>query len=139
MAAVVMHPELLASLDTLTASWWLNRFIGLYQNDWTPQAYQGISAVEPATFSGYDGLRPLSGSLAAVLVGDQARSTYPEQIWAHDGGPVQCYVYGVYVVDSGGALCWADRVWSPPVPMFGAGQVVSYVPTPALQSIFPVG
>lgn len=137
MAIIAMHAELLASLNTLTAAWWLHRWIGLYQNDWHPANYQSISAVEPAVFSGYAGLRPLWGSSAAVLVGDQAVSTYPEQIWTHDGGPDQCYIYGIYVVDGAGALCWAERVWNDPVPMFAAGQVARYAPKPALQSIFP--
>jgi hypothetical protein len=137
MPVIVSYQEAINSAAILTAAWWLHRHIGLFQNDWQPQNYQGISAVVPATFSGYPGLQPISGWSAPVQVGAQAIVTAPQWIWTHDGGPVGNAVFGIYVVDDSGNLCWAERFPQNGIQLVGAGQFVTYVPTVALQSIFP--
>lgn len=137
MPVIMSYQEGLNSLAILTAAWWFHRRIGLYQNDWTPQNYQGISAVVPATFSGYPGLSPLAGWLAPVQVGAQAQAQASNYTWTHDGGGLQNYIFGVYVVDDAGQLCWAERISDTGIPLFAAGQFFSYTPVVALQSIFP--
>ena len=137
MAVIFSYHESLQSLNILTAAWWLNRWIGLFQNDWQPQNYQGISAVVPCTFSGYPGLLPLSGFTAAVQLGAQAVTTLPTFTWAHNGGPVSNTVFGIYVVDSAGALCWAERDPADGVPMYGLGNYYAYTGQIGNQSIFP--
>jgi hypothetical protein len=137
MPVIVSYQECQNSAAILTAAWWLHRRIGLFQNDWLPQNYQTISAVVPATFSGYPGLQPISGWSAPAQVGPQSIVTAPQFVWTHNGGPISNAVYGIYVVDDAGRLCWAERFTGGPVPLYGAGQFVSYTPTIALQSIFP--
>jgi hypothetical protein len=136
MAVIVSYQEGLNSTAILTAAWWLHRRIGLYQNDWTPQNYQTISAIVAATFSGYPGLQPISGWSAPVQVGPQAVVTAPQFAWTHNGGAVSNIIYGIYVVDDVGHLCWAERFDDGPFPLYGAGQFISYTPVVALQSIF---
>lgn len=103
--------------------------VGLFQNDWDPRPWQTISAVVPCDFSGYDGLHALMAWSAAVMEGDQAVSRAVERIWIHNGGPVQGYVFGYYVVDPTGKLLWAERDPAGPVPMINALGVYRCVPT----------
>lgn len=137
MPVIMAYQEGLNSLSILTAAWWFNRWLGLFQNDWNPQNYQEIGAVVPADFSGYPGLTPLGGWLAPAQVGAQAQSSASNYVFTHDGGPLENYIFGAYVVDSAGRLCWAERISDTGIPMFLLGHVLAYRPVIALQSIFP--
>lgn len=138
MGAVIQsYGGALAALDLLTTAWTANRRIGLFQNDWDIMPWQGISAVVPATFSGYAGLQPITGWLSAVQSGPMAVATADQLVWSHDGGPVQNWIFGIYVVLPDGSLDWAQRFDGDPVPLFYAGHFVSYTPPFALQSKFP--
>lgn len=137
MTVIQSYGGLLLALNVLTAAWTGHRRIGLYQNDWDIQSSQGISAVVPATFSGYPGLLPITGWLAAALNGPAALTTADSLLWSHNGGPAQNYVFGVYVVADDGSLDWAEAIKNGPIPMYGLGGIIRYVPQYILQSKFP--
>lgn len=136
MSVIQSYGGALLALNALTASWIGTRRIGLYQNNWSVQPWQGISAVVPADFSGYSGLVPLTGWLAAVQSGPMAVATADQVLWSHNGGPVQNWIFGVYVVAPDGSLDWADPFPGDPRPLFYNGHFLDYVPTYALQSKF---
>jgi hypothetical protein len=137
VAVVMMDEGCRQALAAITAAFGGARRIGLYQNDWTPARTDPISAVVPADFSGYDGLHDLLSWTVPVMDGDQAISFAAERLWTHNGGPVQNWIFGVYVVDAGGLLVWADRVWNDPVPMIFLGNLVRYVPCLTQKSKLP--
>lgn len=136
MAVIQSYGGLILALDALTAAWTAHRRIGLYQNDWLIQSSQGISAVVPATFSGYAGLQPLANWTAAVLDGPAALTTADSLIWSHNGGPIQNYVFGIYVVADDGSLDFAEAIIDGPIPMYGLGGIIRYSPMYILQSKF---
>jgi hypothetical protein len=137
VAVIQSYGGLILALNALTAAWVGHRRIGLYQNDWDIQSSQNISAVVPATFSGYPGLLPLLHWTAAALIGPAAATSADALMWSHSGGPVQNYVFGIYVVADDGGLDWAEAITGGPIPMYGAGGIIRYVPQYILQSKFP--
>lgn len=137
MPVIQSYNGLLLALNGITARWASARRIGLYQNDWKPQSHQTISAVVPATFSGYPGLVYLNNWTPAVLEGAAAKTTADAVIWSHDGGPLQNYIFGVYVVAEDGSLDWAERIPEAPYAMYGLGGIIRYYPIYIFQSKFP--
>jgi hypothetical protein len=137
MAVIQSYGGLVKALNALTAAWAGHRRIGLYRNDWDIQSSQDISAVVPATFSGYPGLLPLVNWTAAVLDGPAALTAADALMWSHDGGPVQNYIFGIYVVADDGSLDWAEAITNGPIPMYGVGGIIRYIPTYTLASKFP--
>lgn len=111
--------------------------VGLYQNDWAPVRASTISEVVPCTFSGYDGLRTITGWGSPTLEGTREVIRADSQVWTHDGGSVGNWVIGYYVVDLSGRLMWAERRQEGSVSIVGAGQTVGVVPTFSLRSQFP--
>lgn len=136
MPLIQSYGGLLLSLNSLIASWVGHRRIGLYQNDWVIQSSQGIAAVVPATFSGYPGLLPLVNWTAAMMVGPAAVTSADPLIWTHSGGPLQNYIFGIYVVYDDGSLDWAQPIPNAPIPMYGIGGIIRYAPQYTYQSKF---
>lgn len=136
MAVIAMYRASLRACNTFVATTVGLQRVGLFQNDIDPKEWFTISAIVPCNFSGYDGLHDMLTWNTAVMVGNQAVAKQPERFWVHDGGAVQGYVYGYYVVDDEGELLWAERDPNGPVPMFYAGNLYRCVPTWSQQSKF---
>lgn len=137
MTAVIVYGGSIRCLQDVTDDATANWRIGLYTNEWEPQPNQGISAVVPATFSGYPGPFPLLGWGPPFIEGDQAVSAAAEIVWAHNGGPVAEWIIGVYVIDDTGQLVYADPAFiDDPVPMLSFGHFVRYVPLLTFKSSF---
>lgn len=101
-----------AKLDFLSAlaAYWTGRLsAGLFAHDWVPADMDTITAVVPATFSGYAGLLPITGWGAPTLSSSRAVAQADALTWTHNGGPVGNWIFGLYVVDSLGGLVWAER------------------------------
>jgi hypothetical protein len=137
VSLVSMYAELIADLNTLTASWRGARWVGLFQNDWTPVRSSTISEVQPCEFAGYDGLHQLAGWSAAVLFGDSAVTYAALQQWTYTGGGPGGYVVGYYVVDQGGALQWAERNPAGSVALVVTGDTFPVTAAYALRSRYP--
>jgi len=116
------------SLDLLRGAWEMVYKAGLYQNDYTPLLETDLSKLVVANFSGYAGLQVTFGWSPAVMVGFRAESLAAPINWVHDGGPVQNWVYGYYVVNQYGTLVWAERFCPAPIPMNGLGQTLRIRP-----------
>jgi len=81
----------------------------LYKNNYTPVDGSVIGDFTEADFSGYSGGEDITGWSAAVIVAGRAESTGDPIDQTHNGGATGNTIYGFYVVDSGGNLCWAER------------------------------
>jgi hypothetical protein len=110
--------------------------IGLFQNDFTPVETSIIGDIQPATFSGYVGLRTMNAWGAVSFVSPRAILNHPPISWVHNGGPVSNWIFGYYVVDSTGVFMWAQRRQGDGVPMNGAGQFYEVAPQFTVRSEF---
>jgi hypothetical protein len=128
---------MLRALDALRASWLPSLLIGLYANDWTPEKTSTISEVVPAWFSGNTVLHNLPGWGTPYLDGDIGVTDATERQWSHDGGPISSWVFGYYVVDTGGALVWAERTLEFGMVMYRAGQEYRVTPRFAQGTRYP--
>lgn len=134
---VVVNGGMLGILNALRTTWLPSLFIGLFQNDWVPQKWHTIADVQPATFSGYSGLHFLDGWSVPYMLGDIAVSDATPREWLHDGGPDSNWIFGYYVVDSSGALQWAQRVGEFAVAMFSVETRYTVTPQFAQGSRYP--
>ncbi len=130
---------LIEALDTLAASWEGVFKIGLYQNDWTPDLFSVLASIVPCDFSGYSGLAFLYSWSAAVMRGIHAYTEANPVVWTHDGGPIQNYAYGYYVIDGTGHLAWAERFCPAPKIMAGFGTKLRVTPAYTLKNEAPDG
>lgn len=136
MSLIVVQAELLKTLGLSIAEWLSDGYqVGLFQNDWTPAVGDTISAATPASFGGYDGLRTISGWTSASWSAPRASATADTEVWTADGGSGNI-VYGYYVVDSLGALAWAERNPLGGFTISVAGQTYSVTPTFTRRSEF---
>lgn len=129
MPLVLVNGGSLEALSRLLAAWNGQLKAGLYQNDFTPDAASTITSINPANFSGYVGLKNVTGWSAPVLSGVRAFSAAAPLGWVHNGGPSQNWIYGYYVVNLSGVLMWAERVPGPPKGLVTNGN--GYQVTPA--------
>jgi len=113
----VMQPELLRLVTLITTDWFAGHKVGLYQNDFNPRLNSTIANVVPCNFSGYDGLRLLYFLTPSFMGGVRAIRLAQEYIWQHDGGAIDNWVYGYYVVDLSGNLVVAERFCNGPFNM----------------------
>lgn len=134
---VVVNAGVVANLDILRAGWTGNRFAGLFQNPDEPMRLWTIGTIIPATFSGYSGLKPLVNWLPAVISGDFALTSADLLTWTMTGTTVTNWVFGYYVVDSLGQLCWAERKPGPGSAMVNTGNFYQVKPQFSLSSRFP--
>lgn len=133
---VLMTAGALDQLNALRTSWLATLRVGLFQNDWTPHLNSVIGHVVPATFSGYDGLHDAYGWGAAALFGELAVTQAGANAWTHNGGAVANWVYGYYVVNAAGALCWAQRDPDGPADVSVVAVVYGVLPRYAVKSRF---
>jgi hypothetical protein len=80
-----------------------------YKNDRTPKPGDLVGAYTEADFSGYDGLKTLTGWTDPVMVAAHASSSANSVSWRHNGGGVDNLIYGVVWVDEFGVLLFAER------------------------------
>lgn len=134
MPAIVMYQGSVLALNAFAAAAMGPGRVGLFQNDWEPKPWHTITAVVPCNFSGYVGLQALSGATPAVVEGIQAVTRFTPRTWSHNGGAVQGYIFGYYVVDGAGRLLWAERDPDGPTPMIRLGAAYPVTPTLTQQS-----
>lgn len=136
MALFICNDGCLDALPKLKDAWLKTLKIGLFQNDQEPFPEITIDQIEPCDFSGYIGLRSLLTWGAVSLVGRRATIEHAEYTWTHDGGSVPNHVFGFYVVNASGRLCWLERKPDDPAVMDSAGQVYRVVPRFTFRSEF---
>lgn len=124
------------SLDILRAKFENHYKAGLFQNDISPGWETTLSMIEPCNFSGYSGLQTTFSWSAAVVQGQRAITRAHALTWIHDGGVIDNWVYGLYVVDAAGNYQWAERFCPGPLPMRAAGQRLRTEPTFAITNEF---
>jgi len=117
------------TLSKLTAAWEGKYRVGLYQNDYTPHLTTVLANIVECTFSGYAGRLLTYSWSAPAMVGIYARSVAHDLLWTHNGGPVENFVYGYFVVDQAGLYVWAERFCPRPLIMSKEGQKVRIRPT----------
>jgi len=103
--------------------------VGLFQNDFKPRVSMLLADLQICNFSGYPGLLVSFGWTIPDYAGGFATTTANELTWDHSGGPVGNFVYGYYVVDSAGALVWAERFCPAPMRVYRLGERVRVRPT----------
>lgn len=137
MSLKVVKDELLKTVNAQTALFAAGPYqIGLYQNNWTPADGDTISAVTPATFSGYSGLQNLNSWSSAVWITPRATAAHSAVSWTHNGGGTSNSIYGYYIVDASGNLAWAERYSGAPVTINTNGQVYQVTPQYTRRSEF---
>lgn len=137
MSLVLVDAGMLEELDAMRTRWNGIRFAGLFQNDLVVERTTTIGQIEPATFSGYVGLRPLMGWTPATMLGNRAVSTAAPVSWTHNGGGQSNWIFGYYVVNASGVLVWAERRPGPAQALVSAGQTYELVPQFSQGSRFP--
>lgn len=87
----------------------------LFVNDVTPD--DGPVTYAEAAGAGYVAVPLVAGSFTISAVGGIARATYARQTFIFDGPlTTNLTIYGYYVVDSDGAVIWAERAATPFTP-----------------------
>jgi len=125
------------SLDRLTASWGNTLQAGAFKNALEPDRPITIADIEPADFTGYAGLQLVQNWTAAVLIGDHATTQADTITWTMTGLAVTNWIFGFYVVNTGGVLLWAQRAANAPIGMVNTGNVARFSPQFSLGSKFP--
>ena len=136
MGAVVLTDAGVQYVASLVPPVWAGLFkVGLFSNDVDPGHGTTIGTLVPASFSGYNGLRTLSYWTGPTWDGTRATLTGPPVEWTYDGGGITGRVYGYYVVNLSGVLCWAKRR-DPPAWLTIAGQTYRVTPQWTVRSEF---
>lgn len=99
----------LACIEVIRSLFTNSLKVGLLQGETEPQRDWTMTNITPAVFSGYNGMQPVSGWAAPVLVGQRWVIRALPVVWWHNGGPSQGTVSGYYVTDLAGVLQWAQR------------------------------
>jgi len=124
----VVQTELLRLVTFITTDWQAAHYVGLFQNDFNPRLNSTIANVVPCNFSGYDGPRLLYFTSASFMAGIRAARLAQEYQWRHDGGAIDNWVYGYYVVNLGGQLVLAERFCDGPFRMNVARRTFKLTP-----------
>lgn len=131
---VLSDNALIRNLDWLRAGWQGKLFVGLMQNEQDPEDWWTITQIQPAVFSGYDGVHEIRLWQPATLAGHIATTKAQTNVWEHSGGDVSGWVSGYYVVDETGAYMWAARRPGPPAAMIYAGNQYTVTPVYSIRS-----
>lgn len=102
----------------------------LFQNNYTPVAGSVAGDFTECTFSGYGAGQTITGWASAAVTGSIASAAAAALTWTHNGGGTSNNIYGMYVVDAGGVLIWAERDPAAPFAISANGQ--TYTVTPQL-------
>jgi hypothetical protein len=102
----------------------------LFQNNYVPVLSDVVGNYTEATFSGYASQNPTWG--AAFINGStQAEIDAGALTFTRSAGASSNTIYGIYVLDSGGVLTYAER-FPAPVSMATAGDAIVYTPKATL-------
>jgi len=113
--------------------------IKLYKSDTTPDWDTVLADLTECDFSGYASMQLTAWDYAGVFLdGDgRAKVNHTTNYTAmHNGGGVSNNVYGFFVVDNTGDLCWLQRFDSPPIAIDSNGKFITVVPSFTLMSEF---
>lgn len=132
----VVDGGLLSCLSNLRVNWLNTLSWGLYQNDLTPEDATILAEIDPCNFSGYAGLLLSTGWTAPVIDGVRAKSIATALTWTHNGGGIDNWVFGFYVLDGLGDLILAQRFSDAPRLMEYTGVSLFVTPTFTLRSEF---
>lgn len=102
--------------------------VGLYVNNFTPTVNDTLASYSELSAGWYARIA-LVGWSAPIYAAPFAQSTANPVVWTNtDGIGSPRTVYGYFVVDSSGALVWAERDPSAPVVILGGGGTYSVGP-----------
>ena len=115
-------------------SYILNRALTLklYSNDYTPVEGSAAANFTEVVGGGYAS-KSLVGVNWSYTPGDPSYATYASQDFTFTGATTPNTVYGYYVVDGDGLLCWAERFPEAVVPFNPANNTVVRV-TPRFEA-----
>jgi hypothetical protein len=96
----------------------------LFQNNYVPVLSDVVGNYTEATFSGYASAT-LAWGAAFINGSTQAEIDATPVTFAHSSGGVTNTIYGIYVLDSGGALAYAER-FGAPISMATSSDSITY-------------
>lgn len=114
--------DVLTSASTMT-TWTLK----LFQNDTVPAFTDTIADYVECDFAGYVAGTPIAWGAPIINGSNQGELNGTQINFTHDGGSTGNTVYGIFVVDVGGNLLYAER-FPAPISMTTAGDTIPYVP-----------
>lgn len=129
MPLVVVDVGMMRALDKIARYRTPSLLIGLYQTTLTIDHLTPLGVIEPCIFSGYDGLREITGWTPAVMAGDRAISAADPVTWTYDGGVPTGWIAGYYILDYDGELLWLENRKDGPKAMRHAAKDYTVVPT----------
>lgn len=107
----------------------------LFRNDITPGPGTVIGDFTEANFSGYANGALANAAVAAALDGSNRAVASWDQITFTKNGATGNTIYGYYVTDGGGDLCFAER-FDGPIPMTVDGAFIQLTPKFTFKSEF---
>jgi hypothetical protein len=100
----------------------------LYKNDRFPKIGDTLAMYTLADFSGYSGPQLIGPWTGPIWSDERSKLVAPALNWAHNGGPVDNFIYGAIWTALDGTLMFAQRHPKAPVPLTPANPTISYVP-----------
>ncbi len=94
-----------------------NMTLKLYVNDYTPVAGSTAANFTEMSTLGYAAKTLTAGSWVVTTISNVASGTYAQQTWTFTAGTA-VIVYGYYIIEAGGVVCYAER--------FSSSQTVQY-------------
>lgn len=120
-----MQPGTLKACSTILAA--RTFWVQLFKNDRTPRPTDTAAMYTAADFSGYVGPQALVGWVPPFIAAGRALTFSAALQWRHNGGGVDNNIYGVFILDDGGDLWWAERDPRAPVLISPANRDYFYV------------
>jgi hypothetical protein len=100
----------------------------LYKNDYTPIETSLITDFTVADFPGFSAA-PIMSWVTPVDDGNHRAISHADPIvFTQTGTSTVNQIYGYFVVDYLGVLCWAERFATAPIPMIATGSVLTVIP-----------
>lgn len=112
--------------------------VGLFQNDIEIDRETTIGSLQEADFSGYSGPQFITAWDAPYLDGERAILPAVPVTWTVAGGGISNWIFGFYVLDTGGNLLWAQRVGAAPRAMIYPGTTYTADPSLSVGSRYPL-
>jgi hypothetical protein len=96
----------------------------LFTSNTTPADTDTSGTYTEAAGGGYVAKTLTCGSWTVTVGNDPSDATYAEQVWTFTGAlTLGASVYGYYIVDSDGALIWAERFASNFTPAYAGDKI----------------
>lgn len=128
MSVIVPRPSTLAFLNAVIAALLNGASLCLYNTNHTPTPTDTAStfnAIE-ATFGGYARITLNSWSAAFLNASNAAETDELVRVFTATGAGLPQSIFGVYVLDAGGNLLYAELIPTGPVVLSAAGQHFAY-------------